>query len=106
MTTTPKQPLKPQTYRARPVSVEAVQWDGTEEKGSQIVAWVKANGKEAFLSENLNKKTFKLGIDGIWCHPGEFIVQNRSNFHVMDVGTFYRIYLPAPTIRPFEYSAL
>lgn len=50
-------------YRKKPVEVEAIQWDGTVEKATEIIDWVLENGGTARYREASSVFPTNIAID-------------------------------------------
>ena len=44
--------MNAQTFRKKPVEIQAMQWDGTKADAEQVLVWIHANGGTAYLHSN------------------------------------------------------
>lgn len=84
----------PQTYRRRPATVEAMQWDGTPESATRIVNWVLANnGGARYQVCPVGYLMLDLGNSGsVEVAPGAWIVLTGGQFLPCPATVFVKQY--------------
>ena len=67
--------MKPSRYIKRPVIIEAMQFDGSEESFSRISTWVKET------QESLGRQGFK-GVRGLWIDKGATLLKKPVRLQI------------------------
>lgn len=86
------------TYRRKPVTVQAAQWDGTTESADDVLAWIRSNGGTAQLitDEHCTGVSY-LAIDTLegrmLASAGDFVVRGIvGEFHPVRGDIFEQTY--------------
>lgn len=105
-----KQPI---TYITRPLTVEALQWDGTDEDAFAIMEWIKSvGGRTHALSANFrvggHLQWFVLLPDqsdaGLRVDPYDYIVKDHGAIMPISKSAFQHVYEPGRETSVMRYN--
>lgn len=109
MGTTLDHMTQPQRYTKQPVTIEAIQWDGTEPGSEPIIEWVKTHGGTAAFDRipvaasryntQYDLRIYINTLEGpMTANPGDYIIRGVKNeFYPCKPEIFAETYRPADT---------
>lgn len=88
----------PREYIKKPVVVEAIEWDGSDQEATKIVKWIKDYGGICNWFENPNQIVISTLEGNMIANPNDFIIRGVvGEFYPCKPSIFHKTYQDAET---------